>query len=490
MPRNERSVCGGCGKSSDSCVVRRAKNNLLRLFVSVRSSKYLQPEDQICVYGNLLNDHFSVDENEDDEHEEQIIIKTTTSDRETQTDDEPLSIVIPIRRTSKSHGTCIVCSANVSSSSHLLSEEQRKIIFFKRGVFIPKGVRCCRDHIDNKQLKYEAIEQISAPHYDELSLDTEGVQNMISDFNSFMTNVKIFDFDDPTSLSDESYFNFTGLQKELFYRVVLIEIDAEFHALSDETNRRSTSGTSPLFVAYRNGHDRIVKHLLKHGANPFHCQTDLRSPLHTALLYNKSRCARLLLRNMLSVSIEQTDIYGWSHLHFLAKKGSLQASKVYFHHLKINGITYDVKQIDHFGNTALHIPAFNNQTKFIKFLLEKGFDSEQENLSGWKPSAIVADHQQKNNNNDVVPNDYFQYLLSNHHIRYTLEEEKMGEEVKTYVKMLVSQLEKLDPLFSNTIICSGSYYEKTRVDSSNEFDYMISLTILRVWIWVWVWVRV
>ncbi|CAF1533143.1 unnamed protein product [Adineta ricciae] len=71
------------------------------------------------------------------------------------------------------------------------------------------GVRCCRDHVDNQRLRQDAVEQIFAGHYDELSLNTHDVQNILFDFRSFMTNVKSFDFDDPTSLSDESYLNFT-----------------------------------------------------------------------------------------------------------------------------------------------------------------------------------------------------------------------------------------------------------------------------------------
>lgn len=88
MPRNARSVCAGCGMSSDSSITHRAKNILLRLFVSARSSKHLQPNDQMCnkcyskflvwfkkgrgIYDNLSNDGFSVDHNEDDENEEQV----------------------------------------------------------------------------------------------------------------------------------------------------------------------------------------------------------------------------------------------------------------------------------------------------------------------------------------------------------------------------------------------------------------------------------
>jgi hypothetical protein len=52
----------------------------------------------------------------------------------------------------------------------------------------------------------------------------------------------------------------------------------------------------------------------------------------------------------------------------------------------------------------------------------------------------------------------------------------MCNEVEGYVKELVSYVGKLNPLFNNNIIQSGSYYEGTRVGLPDEFDYMINLT--------------
>jgi ankyrin repeat protein len=241
-------------------------------------------------------------------------------------------------------------------------------------------------------------------------------------------------------------------------------------------NWAKNSGASPLFVAARNGHHRIVKHLLKHGADPSHSQADLRSPLHTALLYNRIRCVRLILGKDSNILIEQTDIYGWSHLHFLAKKGGVKAARIYFHYLKINGKNCDVTQTDWFGNTALHIAVLNRRTKFIRYLIDKGFKSDQANKFGWTPDTIISKYQQKNATIATPPKIYLQHLLSIHHIRYTSEEEEMREEVEAYVKMLVSQVAKFDLLFLNNIICSGSYYEGTRVGLPDEFDYMINLT--------------
>ena len=86
MLRNEHPVCAGCGKSFDTSIARRAKNILLRLFVSVRSSKHLQPQDQVCkqryakflvyfkkgrgIYDDIPNNHLSVENTEDDENDE------------------------------------------------------------------------------------------------------------------------------------------------------------------------------------------------------------------------------------------------------------------------------------------------------------------------------------------------------------------------------------------------------------------------------------
>lgn len=88
MPRTARSLCAGCGKSSDSSIKHRATNILLRLFVSARSSKHLQPHDHVCkkcyakffiwfkkgrgMYNELLNADLSVDHDDDNEVVKQV----------------------------------------------------------------------------------------------------------------------------------------------------------------------------------------------------------------------------------------------------------------------------------------------------------------------------------------------------------------------------------------------------------------------------------
>jgi ankyrin repeat protein len=239
------------------------------------------------------------------------------------------------------------------------------------------------------------------------------------------------------------------------------------------------SGASPIFVAARNGHHRIVKCLLKYGADPSQSQADFRSPLHTALLYNRVRCAQLLLQTNVNCLLEQRDIYGWSSLHFLAKRGNMKGARFYFHYLQIHRKAGNINEQDIFGNTALHIAILNKKRKFADYLIKKGCDIHQSNSFRWTYHKLLLKSKEKCDVNEQFGKVYFDNLLSKHLLRYTLEEEIICNEVESYVEELVSYVGKLNTLFRNTIIRSGSYYEQTRVGLPDEFDYMIDLTEIK-----------
>ena len=238
------------------------------------------------------------------------------------------------------------------------------------------------------------------------------------------------------------------------------------------------SGASPLFVAARNGHDRIVECLLENGAKANQCQQDERSPLHTALIYNRVECVKLLLQNNADCLIHQSDMNGWTPLHFLAKKGSMEAAQVFFHYLGNCKESINLNEKDSFGNTALHIAGFNEKLDFAQYLISKGLDPKQENSYGWTFNSYLAKCEEKNEMKKLpsLAKEYLQCLLSKHRICFTSEAELPQIEVESYVKELLSDVAKGDPLFGNSLIRSGSYYEGTRVGAPDEFDYMINLT--------------
>ena len=80
-------------------------------------------------------------------------------------------------------------------------------------IFVPSGVRCYCDHFFNKKLTHNSIQNVTSSKSDYLTLNSNEVQNMIDYGRLVAANVRTFDFDDPNSLFDETYFNITGLQK-------------------------------------------------------------------------------------------------------------------------------------------------------------------------------------------------------------------------------------------------------------------------------------
>ncbi|CAF2004019.1 unnamed protein product [Rotaria magnacalcarata] len=101
---------------------------------------------------------------------------------EKEEEEETKSLELSIWRTSKSHGSCIVCSVTDSKSMRVLSDEQRTMIFLNRGIWIPK----------------------------------DDVEKLIDDFRTALQYAGSLDFDDPGALDNENYKTITGLDRDAF----------------------------------------------------------------------------------------------------------------------------------------------------------------------------------------------------------------------------------------------------------------------------------
>jgi len=106
-----------------------------------------------------------------------------------------------------------VCQKKDQAPAKVLTKEQQRMVFVKRGVVVPSGSRCCRSHLYKNHLTYEALQQIRPTKVDTVSLDANGVVQLVNDCCMAIQNAKTFNFDDPTSLDDESCYNMTGLRK-------------------------------------------------------------------------------------------------------------------------------------------------------------------------------------------------------------------------------------------------------------------------------------
>jgi hypothetical protein len=95
----------------------------------------------------------------------------------------------------------------------VISEEQRKMIFVRRGILVPIGNRCCSSHLYNGHLSFEAMQALTSDMTDNIHLDSNATAQLLYDCCSSIKGMKTFDFDDPASLDSTAYYNITGLQK-------------------------------------------------------------------------------------------------------------------------------------------------------------------------------------------------------------------------------------------------------------------------------------
>jgi hypothetical protein len=80
--------------------------------------------------------------------------------------------------------SCIVCPVTDSKSMRVLSDEQRTMIFLTRGIWVPKGVRCCSNHLYKGYLSYEARQSVKQSKVDDIILNQSDVEKLIDDFLS------------------------------------------------------------------------------------------------------------------------------------------------------------------------------------------------------------------------------------------------------------------------------------------------------------------
>jgi hypothetical protein len=102
----------------------------------------------------------------------------------------------------------------------VLSNEQRTMVFLKRGIFVPKNSRCCTDHLYRRQLTFEALKRIQRSQLDQLILNDADVKKLFEDCQSAMSRASSFDFDDPTSPDDQGYKTITGLSRGIILFLV------------------------------------------------------------------------------------------------------------------------------------------------------------------------------------------------------------------------------------------------------------------------------
>ncbi|CAF1650537.1 unnamed protein product [Adineta ricciae] len=137
-------------------------------------------------------------------------------DQYTQTTSDLERVELLVNRTTKSERTCIVCGCSNTINRHRLTNQQRNLVFLKKGIFVSPNSRCCKTHLYNRHLTYEALEQIKSGKSSVEMWGAQEITQCLDGFRVIANSSKSNDFDDPSSMSDADYLTMTGLNKDNF----------------------------------------------------------------------------------------------------------------------------------------------------------------------------------------------------------------------------------------------------------------------------------
>ncbi|CAF4184692.1 unnamed protein product [Rotaria sordida] len=225
-------TCIGCNTRIRHGQKFKVGEGLGRIFWSARLICRVDPNSSICQtcqlkylnwkketngdFNNFINQEENIQNNignDDNEMEvdEQTNIGMVKVDREVQTTAELEKVEELINRTTKCQKSCVVCGADKGKNRRRLTKEQRHLVFLKQGIFVPQNARCCKKHLYNKQLTYEALKEIKATQSSIEMWRGQEVNQCLNNFRQVSKSLKYFDFDDPSSMNDTDYLTITGL---------------------------------------------------------------------------------------------------------------------------------------------------------------------------------------------------------------------------------------------------------------------------------------
>jgi hypothetical protein len=152
------------------------------------------------------------------------------------------TISLPIRVTTASHDYCVICLSRFGPKScTLISETVRLKLLTHHIIYLPPDVRCCDKHLNNSDIKLEALNMIRQNYPPITSIMVNAVPHLISQltshlqkstFDTFTERQPSISFDNPLAYTDNDYYILIGIHK------------SDFHTLCRQIEMRNTDNRS------------------------------------------------------------------------------------------------------------------------------------------------------------------------------------------------------------------------------------------------------
>jgi hypothetical protein len=136
-------------------------------------------------------------------------------------------ISLPIFFTASSHKYCIICRSYFDgTTSIIISDTIRLAMLLEHTIYLRPGVRCCKNHINDNNLKLEDVNTIKNNYNSITSITINDVPDLVGDLSSYLkkstANTSMgkrpsLSFDNPLNYSNDDYYILIGIHKSDFY---------------------------------------------------------------------------------------------------------------------------------------------------------------------------------------------------------------------------------------------------------------------------------
>lgn len=150
----------------------------------------------------------------------------------------------------------------------------------------------------------------------------------------------------------------------------------------DLISEQDDAGSTPLHVAATNGHKKIVKYLLKKGAEIDAGDNEHSTPLHVAAQSGHLNVVEYLVAK--GADLHFQDDNGASTLHWAAYNGHIEVADF----LLKKGADLEARKTG--GSTPMHGAAYYGHPEMVKFLVKNGANIEAKNNAGYTPMLSGA----------------------------------------------------------------------------------------------------